>query len=151
MSEISVPTFTFAIHDGGRTAHIMAGEYQASCIRVNPPQLFRQYQRWYLRADFAIHGDGAIISKYFNLDREVYTENGKRLTRPVASLSTRSDLFKACAMVLKLSAADRLDPAILVDPQLTFAVLVADKTGDGGTYSVVDKVLSVSQYSATQD
>jgi hypothetical protein len=109
------------------------GEYRATCTAVRNPELYRAFTRWYLKVDFAIHGDGAVVSKYINLG------GGKE---PNTVLGPRSDFYKlwVAAMGRRLEKNETMDLSKIVG--MEFMVMVGDKQhgGDGEAYSTVQSV-----------
>jgi hypothetical protein len=112
------------------------GEYRATCTAVRNPELYRAFDRWYLKVDFCIHDDGSVVSKYVNLGA------GKE---PNTSLGPRSDFYKlwAAAMGRRLEKNEPMDLSKIVG--MDFLVMVGDKKhggdeGDGEVYSTVQSV-----------
>jgi hypothetical protein len=109
------------------------GEYRATCTAVRNPELYRKFDRWYLKVDFAIHADGTVVSKYINLG------GGKE---PSTNLGPRSDFYKlwAVAMGRRLEKNEPMDLSKIIG--MEFMVTVGDKNhgGDGEAYSTVQSV-----------
>jgi hypothetical protein len=73
-------------------SRIEPGDYRATCTAVKPPELYRAFARWFMRVDFAIHDDGAVVSKYINLGfgNEPNTRLGPRTDYRVFSAELRN-------------------------------------------------------------
>ena len=112
---------------------IAPGEYRATCTAISQPMMYSKFKRWYMRVDFAIHGDGSIVSKYINLGE------GKE---PNTMHGFRTDYFKlwSAAMGRKPEKNEPMDPAKIVGVE--FLVMTTDKKlgRAGEAYSVVESV-----------
>jgi hypothetical protein len=111
---------------------IEPGEYQATCVAIQEPVKYRQYARWYMRCDFAVHETGEIVSRYLNLGRG---ENAN------LQLSKRSDYFKLWTQAVGRNPEknEPMDPGKIVG--VDFWVMVADKEHrTDGVYSRVESV-----------
>jgi hypothetical protein len=95
--------------------------------------MFREFHRWYMRVDFAIHNDGTIVSKYINLG------TGKEAN---GQLGPRTNYYKLWTLAVgrKPEQNETMDPALIVGVE--FMVTVGDKNReeDGEAYSTVESV-----------
>lgn len=109
------------------------GEYKATCTAIHPPALYRAFSRWYMRADFAIHDHGVVVSKYINLGI------GKQ---PNVQLGPRSDYYKLWAMAVgrKPKNNEPLDPARIIGMKFTVTVGDQEHGSDKAIYSRVESV-----------
>jgi hypothetical protein len=112
---------------------IEPGEYRATCTAVKPPEIYRAFARWYMRVDFAIHDDGAVVSKYINLG------TGKT---PSGQLGPRSDYYKLWTLSVgrKPEKNEPMDPAKIIGAELLVTVIDKELGGDGEAYSTVESV-----------
>jgi len=112
---------------------IEPGLYKATCIAVLPPNMYVQYDRWYMRVDFALHRDGSIVSKCINLGKGV---------QPSIKLSPRTDYFKLWVQAAgrRPEKGEPMDPAKIKGVE--FVAEVADQLHkvNGETYSIVKKI-----------
>lgn len=128
---MATTTFSFMPIAASRT-RIEPGEYRATCTAVRQPELYRAYNRWYLRVDFAIHETGEVVSRYLNLG------TGEQAN---LQLSTRSDYYKLwiAAVGRKPDKNEPMDPSKIVG--IEFLVIVADKEHrTDGVYSRVESI-----------
>jgi hypothetical protein len=135
--ELNDSTFSFMPVANNRSApertRMEPGEYRATCTAIRPPEVYRAFKRWYMRVDFAIHGDGQVMSKYINLGIG---------EKPNMQLGPRTDYYKLWVQAVgrKPEHNEPMDPARIVG--VDFLVTVGDKShgGAGEVYSTVESV-----------
>ncbi len=115
---------------------IEPGVYKATCVEVHDPALYYEFQRWYVRVDFAIHEEGAVVSKYVNLD------GGKT---PRLDTKPRSDYYKLWTLAAGHKPAQRepMDPAIIKGLECRVKVIDKCLKETGEIYSAVSEALSL--------
>ena len=115
-----------------RRVLIDSGEHEAMCTGVHQLEMYRKFQRWYMRVDFKI-ADVVLVCEYLNL--------GTGET-PNMQLGPRTEYYKlwAIAKGRKPEENEPMDPRKIIGVE--FLVTVADKSlgGDGEAYSTVTSV-----------
>ena len=111
---------------------IEPGHYKATLTAVRKPELYRAYNRWYLRIDFTIHETGEAVPKYVSLG------SGKEHN---LQLTPKTSYFKLWTLAVgrRPEKNEPMDPARMIGVE--FLVEVADRQHeDGELYSRVKDV-----------
>ena len=130
---------------------IPPGDYTARCIGYQGPQWVRAFGRWGLRLDFVLDPDDQAVSAFYSLGGN----------RHAFEIGTRSKYFKDWVRANggPPKRGQEMSPAVLVNPEIAYAVHVGDaaKDSEGAVkddalvYSRIDKILAVKRPSAQED
>jgi hypothetical protein len=58
------------VWEGINLPRVAPGIYQAVCVAWQGPQWVRAFQRWCLRLEFSLLGDGTLVSRFYNLGND---------------------------------------------------------------------------------
>lgn len=58
------------VWEGIDLPRVEPGVYQAVCVAWQGPQWVRAFQRWCLRLEFSLLGDGTLVSRFYNLGND---------------------------------------------------------------------------------
>ena len=113
---------------------IMSGKYPATCVNVADPEIYKRFQRYFMRVDFRIDGSDAVVSKYVNINENVQEAKIKTKFGP------RSDYYKL-HVVRAGGKPDSLQSSLLVGMR----AMVTVEDDANGTYSLVTRVERLPQ------
>jgi hypothetical protein len=136
---------------GAERPRIPPGEYTGRCTGFQGPQWVREFGRWGLRLDFVLDPEEQAVSAFYSLGED----------RNAFKIGTRSKYFKDWARANggPPKHGQKMNPGVLVNPEIGYTVRVGDATKDSEgkvkddalVYSRIDRILAVKRLSVQED